>query len=63
MFAKISEYFNSVQTEMKRVTWLSKNEMFGSTVVVGVFSIVIAIFLFAIDFGLTEIVSRVLGGK
>ena len=63
MFAKITEYFNSVQTEIKRVTWLSKNEMFGSTVVVGVFSIVIAIFLFVIDFGLTEIVSRIIGGK
>jgi len=60
MFAK---YINSVQTELKRVTWLTKNELFGSTIVVGVFSVVIALFLFVIDFGLTEVVSRVLGGK
>ncbi len=63
MFAKITEYINSVQTELKRVTWLTKNELFGSTIVVGVFSVVIALFLFVIDFGLTEVVSRVLGGK
>ena len=48
---------------MKKVTWLSKQEMLGSTVIVGVFSILIAIFLFVIDFGLSEFVSRLLGGK
>ena len=60
---KISQYFNGVQLEMKKVTWLSKQEMLGSTVIVGVFSILIAIFLFVIDFGLSEVVSRLLGGK
>ena len=48
---------------MKKVTWLSKQEMFGSTIIVGIFSIFIAIFLFVIDFGLSEFVSRLLGGK
>ena len=63
MFNKISKYFNGVQTEMKKVTWLSKQEMLGSTVIVGVFSILIAIFLFFVDFGLSEFVSRIIGGK
>ena len=48
---------------MKKVTWLSKQEMLSSTVIVGIFSILIAIFLFVIDFGLSEFVSRLLGGK
>ena len=48
---------------MKKVTWLSKQEMLGSTVIVGIFSTLIAIFLFVIDFGLSEFVSRLLGGK
>ena len=48
---------------MKKVTWLSKQEMLGSTIIVGIFSILIAIFLFVIDFGLSEFVSRLLGGK
>ena len=63
MINKISQYFNGVQLEMKKVTWLSKQEMLGSTVIVGIFSILIAIFLFVIDFGLSEFVSRLLGGK
>ena len=63
MFEKIGQYFGSVQTELKRVSWLSKNELLGSTVIVGVFSLIVSIFLFVIDFGLTEFVSRLLGGK
>ncbi|HJM84862.1 MAG TPA: preprotein translocase subunit SecE [Candidatus Marinimicrobia bacterium] len=63
MIQKISQYFNGVQVEMKKVTWLSKEEMLGSTVIVGIFSVMIAIFLFFVDFGLSEFVSRILGGK
>ena len=63
MIQKISQYFNGVQVEMKKVTWLSKEEMLGSTVIVGVFSVMIAIFLFFADFGLSEFVSRIIGAK
>ena len=63
MIQKISKYFDGVQIEMKKVTWLSKEEMLGSTVIVGIFSVMIAIFLFFVDFGLSEFVSRILGGK
>ena len=63
MIKKISQYFNGVQIEMKKVTWLSKEEMLGSTVIVGVFSVMIALFLFFVDFGLSEFVSRIIGGK
>ena len=63
MFEKIGQYFTSVQTELKKVSWLSKDELLGSTVIVGVFSLIVSIFLFVIDFGLTEFISRLLGGK
>lgn len=63
MFEKISQYFSGVQIELKKVSWLSKDEMLGSTFIVGVFSIIIALFLFVVDFGLTEFVTRILGGK
>ena len=62
MFERIGQYFGSVQTELKKVSWLSKDELLGSTVIVGVFSVIVSIFLFVIDFGLTEFVSRLLGG-
>ena len=63
MIQKISQYFNAVQIEMKKVTWLSKQEMMGSTVIVGVFSVLIAIFLFIVDFGVSQFISRLIGGK
>ena len=63
MIRKITDYVNGVQLEMKKVTWLSKKEMFGSTVIVGIFAVFIAVFLFFVDFGLSEFISRLLGGK
>jgi preprotein translocase subunit SecE len=63
MIRKISEYVNGVQLEIKKVTWLSKQEILGSTMIVGIFAVLIAIFLFFVDFGLSEVVSRLLGGK
>ena len=63
MLQKISQYFNTVQIEMKKVTWLSKQEMINSTVIVGVFSVLVAIFLFIVDFGVSQFISRLIGGK
>ena len=63
MMQKIFQYFNGVQVEMKKVTWLSKQEMMGSTIIVGVFSVLISIFLFIVDFGVSQFISRLIGGK
>ena len=63
MIQKISQYINGVQIEMKKVTWLSKQEMLGSTIIVGVFSVLVAIFLFIVDFGVSQFISRLIGGK
>ena len=63
MIQKISQYFNGVQIEMKKVAWLSKQEMMGSTLIVGVFSVLIAIFLFIVDFGVSQFISRLIGGN
>ena len=63
MIRKITDYINGVQLEMKKVTWLSKQEMLGSTIIVGIFAVLIAFFLFFIDFGLSELISRILGVK
>ena len=62
MIQKISQYFNGIQIEMKKVTWLSKQEMMGSTIIVGVFSVLISIFLFIVDFGVSQFISRLIGG-
>jgi len=57
----LKTYFSDVKIELKKVTWLSKNEMLGSTLVVWVFAIIVALFLFVVDFGIAELISRLLG--
>ena len=54
----IKNYLNQVVIEMKKVSWLSKEELMGSTLVVGLFALIISIFLFVIDYSLSEIVFR-----
>ena len=63
MIQKITDYMNGVQSEMKKVTWLSKSEMLGSTMIVGVFAVLVAAFLFVADFSIGELMARLLGGK
>jgi len=59
----LKTYFSDVKIELRKVTWLSKNEMLGSTAVVWFFAIIVALFLFVVDFGIAEFISRLLGGK
>ena len=56
MIRKIRNYFNSINIEMNKVSWMSKNQIVNSTIIVGVFAFIIAIFLFILDFGLSEVV-------
>ena len=41
---------------MKKVSWMTKDQMINSTFVVGFFAILISVFLFILDFGLTRFV-------
>ena len=63
MFNSISDYFAGVRKEMNKVSWLSRHEILGSTFVVGIFSIIVALFLFVVDFGLTEVMTVIMGVK
>tara|TARA_Y100000996_G_scaffold408860_2_gene388610 strand:- start:428 stop:619 length:192 start_codon:yes stop_codon:yes gene_type:complete len=63
MFNSISDYFAGVRKEMNKVSWLSRHEILGSTFVVGIFSIIVALFLFVVDFGLTEAMTMIMGVK
>jgi preprotein translocase subunit SecE len=53
---KIINYFKSVGVELRKVSWLTKDQLINSTIIVGVFSILISLFLFILDFGLTQFV-------
>ena len=56
MFGSINNYFKSVSSELKKVSWMTKNQIINSTIIVLIFAFIIAIFLFVLDFGLSEIV-------
>ena len=53
---KIINYFKSISVELRKVSWLTKEQLINSTIIVGVFSIFISVFLFILDFGLTQFV-------
>ena len=61
MTGKIGNYINDVRTEMKKVNWLTKDELMGSTMVVLFFSIIMSCFLFMADFSISELISWFLG--
>ena len=57
----ISKYISGVRVELKKVSWLTKNEALQSTLIVGIFSIIIAIFLFIVDTGMASFMERWFG--
>ena len=60
VIARVTDFFQEVLLEFKRVTWPSRQELVNSTTVVIVVTLVLAFFLGAVDIGLTKIVERVL---
>ena len=43
------EFLTEVRNEMKRVTWPSQREVYATTLVVILFSVVIGVYLFGVD--------------
>ena len=57
MFKKIQQFTSDVQFEMNKVSWMTRSQVVNSTFIVGVFSFIIAIFLFILDLGLSEFIN------
>ena len=57
------KFDSEIEENIINTGWLSKKEMMGSTIIVGVFSVLIAIFLFFVDFGVSQFISRLIGGN
>ncbi len=56
MFGKIRQFFKEVKIELKKVTFPSRDEVIGSTKVVVVLVIIIAVFLGLIDMLLSKLI-------
>jgi preprotein translocase subunit SecE len=60
MIAKTKEFLNNVKSEMKRVTWPSKDQLIGSTIIVVIVWIMLSIYVFSSDRILQYIVRQFL---
>ena len=55
---RVFNYFSGVKLELKKVSWSSKQELMGSTIIVFVFAIILGIFLWILD---DQLLSKVAG--
>jgi preprotein translocase subunit SecE len=60
MFDKIKKFFNDVYVEMQKVAWPSKEELMGSTTVVIIMSVTMAVFIGIVDRALNFIVNTLI---
>lgn len=59
---KLKKFLREVVAEMRKVTWPTKDELVGSTIVVIVVSLIVAIFIGIVDRILSFAVKMVFGG-
>ncbi len=61
MVGKIKQYWRETLTELAKVTWPSKDELVGSTIVTVIVSLIMGFFIFTVDMGLSQAMRVVLG--
>ena len=49
--------------EMRKMTWPTKDELIGSTIVVVVVSLIVSIFIGLVDRGLTAVIKQIFSGR
>jgi len=59
---KIQKYLKETMAELRKMTWPSKEELIGSTVVTVVVSLIVAIFIGIVDRALLQVVQVIFGG-
>ena len=62
MYDKIKKYLNETLAELRKMTWPSKDELVGSTIIVIVVSLIVALFIGVVDRVLTLIIRTIFGG-
>lgn len=59
---KLKRFLKEVYAELNKVTWPTKDELIGSTIVVVVVSLVVALFIGIVDRILSFVVQSIFGG-
>ena len=60
MNSKIAEFLQQVKAELQKVTWPTRKETYGSTVVVIVLVLMVAVFLWVVDSALSTLIQTLL---
>jgi preprotein translocase subunit SecE len=60
LFKRIRNYLADVWAEMKKVSWVKRKELFTTTLVVIVFSTIMAVFIGVFDFIFSRLLNLVL---
>ncbi len=60
LFEKITNFITEVKVEMQKVSWSSKDELIGSTTVVIASTLLLAMFIGAIDIVLSRFIGLIL---
>jgi preprotein translocase subunit SecE len=60
IFSKSAQFLREVKVELKKVTWPSRKQTVGSTVVVIVLVMLISLFLGVVDLGISSLIRMVL---
>jgi preprotein translocase subunit SecE len=60
IFSKSAQFLREVKVELKKVTWPSRKQTVGSTIVVIVLVMIISLFLGVVDFGISSLIRMVL---
>jgi preprotein translocase subunit SecE len=59
MLQKVTTYFNEVGQELSKVSWPTREELFGSTAVVIVLCLILAVFIFGVDWILSNLMRAI----
>ncbi len=60
---KAIQFIKDSVAELKKTTWLSRQEVIQSTILVGIVVALVSAYVGLIDFGLTQILGKVVGGN
>ncbi|MBE0576367.1 MAG: preprotein translocase subunit SecE [Desulfuromonadales bacterium] len=57
---KVTEFLQQVKAELQKVTWPTRKETYGSTMVVIVLVLMVAVFLWVVDSALSTMIQTLL---
>ncbi|NOR49841.1 MAG: preprotein translocase subunit SecE [Desulfuromonadales bacterium] len=60
MISKVTEFLQLVKAELQKVTWPTRKETYGSTMVVIVLVLLVAVFLWIVDSALSAAIKALL---